>query len=206
MDNVKAYFDRAAAGYEERSAGWHWRWLRDREFQAVRRMAGEGPLGDVLELGAGTGYYSRRLSEQGCRSLTCVDVSARMLDRCAIPACRRIVGDIQDFRLEERFDLIVCAGALEFVDSPEKVLNNAAAMLKREGAFVAVLPCRSWPGRAYQYYHRRHQIDVRLFSFDGMAAETRRAGMTLKARQIVPPFSWVMKAVPGPGSENKGPS
>ena len=94
MNRVQAHFDAVAPTYEQRSARGLWKWLRRREAAAVAQLLGPGAMGDVLELGSGSGYYGRRVLHRGCRSLVCVDFSPEMLEHCAVPGCSKVLADI----------------------------------------------------------------------------------------------------------------
>ena len=72
---IKDYFDSIAPTYTDYSKKGFRKWLRLREEIVIKRSFKTLPLGDVLELGSGTGYYSRYIYKQGCKSFTCVDFS-----------------------------------------------------------------------------------------------------------------------------------
>ena len=193
QSRVKSYFDEAAIGYSKRSHRGLWKWLRNNEARVISRLIGGGELGDVLELGSGDGYYANLLSQQGCQSLICVDISLEMLEQCSIPNCTKVVADIQEYLSQDRFNLILCAGALEFLQRPADVLRNAAQMLKDDGTFVVLMPRLSILGRIYQLYHRVHGIPPRLFRLFEIRRWANETGLHIVHWQEVPLFSLVVK-------------
>ena len=116
MSTTKDYFDSIAHLYTSRSKGGLGKWLRSNELVHVKELLGSKPLGHVLELGSGSGYYSRVLNNLGCESLTCVDFSPQMLKNLWIPGCTKVEADIQEFRRECTYDTIFCGGVIEFLD------------------------------------------------------------------------------------------
>src|SRR5215510_3846976 len=78
-DPVGEYFASKASGYRSRSARIPWLWLRTRELRAVRSLLGDIAGADVLELGAGVGFYTEELIRRGARHIWAVDMSAAML-------------------------------------------------------------------------------------------------------------------------------
>jgi len=58
-DPVGDYFSGRASDYQARSTRFPWAWIRARELTAVRSLLGNVAGLDVLELGAGAGFYTR---------------------------------------------------------------------------------------------------------------------------------------------------
>lgn len=108
----------------------------------------------VLELGAGTGRVALHLARAGFR-VTGIDSSPEMLAIAKAkvePGLRRrlrfVEADMRDFRLKERFDLVICAyGTFQHLHSTEEqrsCLRAVARHLAPGGLFaVAVRPVTS---------------------------------------------------------------
>ena len=99
-----------------------------------------GSANRILELGCGTGNYSRVLSSKGYR-VTGIDSSERMIDI----AKKKVNGtflklDIRDFSLSRRFDcclaLFAVLGYITSNSDFEIVLKNVRNHLKMGGLFV----------------------------------------------------------------------
>ena len=193
MSQAKTYFEAAASGYTKRSEAGFWGLLRRGEASAISTLIGAGPLGDVLELGCGSGYYTRRLSNQGCKSLIAVDFSPGMIEEYSISGCVKKTADIQEFISDNPCDLILCAGALEFLEDPKVVFRNASRMLRTKGSLVVLLPRRSLLGRCYQFFHRFHAVPVRLFDLQEVEQWAHEVGLALTQWHRVPLFSLAMK-------------
>lgn len=99
----------------------------------------------VLELGAGSGRVTRELARAGAR-VTGLELSPGMLDRArarlagAGLEARLVRGDMRDFDLEERFDLVVAPfNALMHLYTPRDqlaALRNVRRHLKPGGSFA----------------------------------------------------------------------
>ncbi len=190
MSETRRYFDAVAEGYQERSAAGWWALSRALERRALLAALRGRALGSVLDLGSGSGYYGRLLLAAGSSGVVCVDLSAEMLAQMGGLPIRRLQGDLEDVPLDEKFDTIVCAGALEFVGRPARVFERVARWLQPGGLFVLLAPRRSVAGRLYRRYHARHGVEVRLFSWAEIEAMAAAAGLTPRSRRVVPPFSW----------------
>lgn len=108
----------------------------------------------VLDIGCGTGIYTYWLWEQDLKA-TGIDISKKMLKKAegkrkeAGPTF--VLGDIHNLSFSEAtFDLVVSNITLEFVENPEKVVNEALRVLKPGGRFVCgfIGKHSSW-GKAY---------------------------------------------------------
>jgi SAM-dependent methyltransferase len=95
----------------------------------------------LLELGAGGGHLLAHLA--GEFDCTATDLSPAMLELCAglVPSARRVVGDMRNLRLGERFDVVLIQDAIDYMLTPEDVraaLATASAHLEPGGVlFVA---------------------------------------------------------------------
>jgi demethylmenaquinone methyltransferase/2-methoxy-6-polyprenyl-1,4-benzoquinol methylase len=79
------------------------RWLED-VAEADARLHAFGPSGDVLELAAGTGIWTRKLVPLA-RRVVAVDANVETL-ALNTPAAQRVQADIFAWRPAERFDLV----------------------------------------------------------------------------------------------------
>ena len=107
---------------------------------AVAASAAIGPGAAVLEIGCGTGQFTRQLAGRALE-VTAIDIGAAM-----VRAARRIVTDaavrfqacsFEDFAGSGPFDLIVSATAFHWID-PGVGLAKAARLL-RPGGWLALL-------------------------------------------------------------------
>jgi SAM-dependent methyltransferase len=107
----------------------------------------------LLELGCGTGSILARLPT--IRSLTGIDTSPSMLEIASakVPGAHLVEGDMRTFRLERRFDVVICV-----FDS----LNHLLKFDEWEATFARV---------------RDHLVEDGLFIFDvNTIGELRRLG------------------------------
>jgi SAM-dependent methyltransferase len=106
-------------------------------------FAGLLQLGDVLDVGSGDGAAAACLASQ-CRSLTCVDTSARMIDAAKErfakhPNVRVEVADVHDLPFRAgSFDSVVVFHTLTYAEHPARALEECVRVL-RPGGRVVVL-------------------------------------------------------------------
>ncbi|HIE53459.1 MAG TPA: class I SAM-dependent methyltransferase [Armatimonadetes bacterium] len=110
-----------------------------------RLLAKLGPVKTVLEVGCGTGYFTRWLAAQGLQAVG-LDLSAAML--AVAQAKGATVGYLRGDATalpfdDETFDLVAFITTLEFIASPMTALREAARVAKR-GLLLGVLNRFSW--------------------------------------------------------------
>jgi ubiquinone/menaquinone biosynthesis C-methylase UbiE len=100
----------------------------------------------VLEVGSGTGHFTRWLSEQGLTSVG-LDLSAAMLAQAdTLDGIPLVQGDACSLPFaEDTFDLVALVTTLEFLERPRAVLVEALRVA-RQGLLLGVLNRRSLLG------------------------------------------------------------
>jgi ubiquinone/menaquinone biosynthesis C-methylase UbiE len=93
----------------------------------------------VLDVGCGTGHFSRWLAQRGLRVVG-VDISSAMLERASRgDGIRYVYGDALALPfVDGSFDLVVFVTTLEFVDNPVRALREAIRVA-RAGLLLGVL-------------------------------------------------------------------
>jgi SAM-dependent methyltransferase len=190
---VADYFSGQAARYQARSLRFPWTWIRAGESRAVRSLLGEVSGLDVVELGAGAGFYTRELLRLGARHVWAVDISAAMLRQLPHGPVTPVLGDATTVRLGRRFPLLLSSGMLEFVPDPEVVLANAAEHAEPGARFIVLAPRRGRLGRLYRRFHRVHGFDVHLFDRAWFETAAPRWGWQLAVVRRVWPFAIVVR-------------
>jgi ubiquinone/menaquinone biosynthesis C-methylase UbiE len=186
-DDVVALFDRSAAHY---AAG------RDRElgFQTQLRIVDRmltGCAGRLLDIGCGSGAAVPLLRQRDF-DVVGMDFSPEMLaharrqfrDDGRVTFCR---GDAESLPfVSESVDHLVCLGLLEYLDSHEQALREAARVLRPGGTAVFSIPSAISP------YHltRRAAFGLwrsgkKLIGKSGAAPSRRNLGVPRRFRSLL---------------------
>jgi ArsR family transcriptional regulator len=100
-------------------------------------------LGDVLDVGSGDGAAAAAIAPY-CRSLTCIDVSARLLDAARDRLARFDhvsvnVADAQDLPFAAAsFDTVLVFHTLTYTEQPRRALEECARVLRPGGKLVVL--------------------------------------------------------------------
>lgn len=161
-------------------------WIDGRSFRRIlRRIPGESL--SVLDVGGGDGVIPTLLRRLDSRvQKTCVvdmDPEAEHLARAA--GHDYFCGRIEDFRSEDRFDLIVLLNLIEHVPDPGAVLRDAARNLAASGIVLiktpnsASLDARLFRHRNWGGYHCPRHFVI----FDGPSFRTlaERSGLRVES-------------------------
>ena len=101
----------------------------------------------TLDVGCGLGYFSKRLSERGARLIAC-DIGPGLVQRTRdLVGCQAEVADalelVQQFG-SNRFDLVVSSECIEHTPSPQRALEQMAAVVKPGGYLAVSTPNIVW--------------------------------------------------------------
>jgi ubiquinone/menaquinone biosynthesis C-methylase UbiE len=117
----------------------------------LRRLLSDFPAArSILEVGCGTGHFTRWFGEQGLQAVG-LDLSWPMLEeakRLKSPAYLRADALTLPF-LVGTFDLVALITTLEFLPDPIRALTEAIRVA-RQGLILGVLNAQSRLGRAYK--------------------------------------------------------
>ena len=133
------HFSRAAPNYEERASV-----QRIIAQELAARIAGaELDPRLILEIGAGTGFLTRRLAELFPRAqITAIDPAedALRVARELVPAGGRAVDfleiGLEKFCSDERFDLISSSSTLQWIAPLDAAINRLAGLLTPGGSII----------------------------------------------------------------------
>ena len=106
--------------------------------------------GNVLELGASRGHFSKRLVEL-FDDITCVEASSEAIEEAKqkVPSNVKFINALfEDVKLDKKYDNIVLTHVLEHLDDPVKVLKRINdEWLSEDGRFFLVTPNAMAPSR-----------------------------------------------------------
>lgn len=191
---VDRYFTSKAAKYGQNRLNLFWTITRFLGSKKVFKLAGDLDGKKCLDVGCGTGFYSKLMIENGAAHVSCVDRNSAMLAQINHPQIVKIEASAEDFVTPTTYDFVLLAGVLEFLENPEVALENSFSHAKRGARLVALIPNTRILGELYGFFHRTHGFNVNLFtapSFKRMLAET---GWSLEVSEYAPPFSLVVSA------------
>lgn len=142
-------------------------------------------LGDVLDVGSGDGAAASSLAPY-CRSLTCIDTSAKMIEAACerlqrYPHVRACVGDVHDLPFSEAsFDAVMMFHTLTYAENPACALKECARVLRPGGRLV--LLCLD--------EHRQHEVTAPYgerhpgFSPSNVRDLLTRVGLTVRTAEV----------------------
>jgi SAM-dependent methyltransferase len=101
------------------------RWIGDREFDLLQGLLKTGRGDTLLDVGCGTGHFSRRFARRGL-SVTGMDSDSGALEfaRSGGNGVRYVEGDARDLPFPDTvFDYTIAVTSLGFIEDPAKALR-----------------------------------------------------------------------------------
>jgi 2-polyprenyl-3-methyl-5-hydroxy-6-metoxy-1,4-benzoquinol methylase len=95
--------------------------------------------GTILDVGCGEGILHERLFESHYSRYLGIDVSTVAIGRVADKNNQKhqfLVAKIEDFRTDEKFDVIVFNESLYYMEEPLKTLRHYEGFLSKNGVFI----------------------------------------------------------------------
>lgn len=143
--------------------------IRAQEQQLIRRILDENlrPEDEVLEIGAGTGFYSFEMAKR-CRQLTVLErapgmarILTRRLANANVANMRAVECDFFAYWRENGFDVVAAIGVLDCVADWESFLNRCISLARRR--VIITVPQDSFWGRIYSMFGQMSRSPVRLY-------------------------------------------
>lgn len=183
-----------ARQYEDWYAGRGRRADRLEKRLLARLLANFSGAETVLEVGCGTGHFTRWLSDQGFRVVG-LDISPAMLaeatKRNGVPY---VVGDALALPFADRsIDIVVFITTLEFVANPQSAMSEAVRVA-RHGLLLGVLNKYGLPALKRRICAKPPWNEARFFSPGQLARSLRNVAGTRLAR-----IQWRTTLWPVPG-------
>jgi ArsR family transcriptional regulator len=188
LSAIRSAREDAAQAYFERHAG-EWDELRqlhspDKQVeQALATALGDAPVGDLLDIGTGTGRIAELLADHASRvvaldkSLEMLKLARAKLQHLPTDKIELVQGDFTDLPFgEAQFDTVLLHQVLHFAQEPELVLQEAARVT-RPGGRIAIV---DFAAHSREELRTRH-AHARLGFADGQLRQMLRdAGYTAK--------------------------
>lgn len=160
---VFSYFQSKAKNYNLNSASFPWSTIRKYESKIVLNFIGKVKGFEVLDVGSGSGFYSMLVLKNKAKKLYAVDSSKEMLKNIKNHKIIKINNNAENFKIKKKFKKIICAGLLEFVKSPKKILENIKIHSNKDTTLVVLLPMNNIFGIFYKLFHLFNGLNIKIF-------------------------------------------
>jgi ubiquinone/menaquinone biosynthesis C-methylase UbiE len=138
--NDANYWGKFADTYDDKLEHMMGKAVRQNLFNMLQR---EGGLGDAVEFGCGTGYFTRAIANNAA-SVVATDLSSDMVEvaKAKLSDIRNVSFRVEDSEASsfpsETFDTALMANMLHAVDDPLKALRECYRVLKPGGTLLII--------------------------------------------------------------------
>ncbi|MBA7562401.1 Ubiquinone biosynthesis O-methyltransferase, mitochondrial [subsurface metagenome] len=119
--------------------------IRKYEIDKIMEDICENHFDNALELGCGSGRYSKHLAFY-CKKLTAIEYNERRLSAKNNEKITFIVGDAQDLSRfgDNEMDLIFSSNLIEHLSDIDRCLAECRRVVKTDGQIIHTVPTRTW--------------------------------------------------------------
>tara|TARA_B100001057_G_C22598055_1_gene851663 strand:+ start:155 stop:754 length:600 start_codon:yes stop_codon:yes gene_type:complete len=189
--NVIHHFDKKSEKYDLSSKTLPWSLIRYFESSNILKFVGKIKNKIILDVGSGSGYYSKIMIKKKAKMVFAVDASKKMLNQIHDKKIKKICQNAENFLIKKKFEIIICAGLLEFVDSPQKVLKCIRKVSKTNTKLIILYPSNNFLAKIYKFYHLINGVKIILFDENKIKDLFKKTGWKiLKSKNIF--FSNIM--------------
>ncbi len=160
---TEKHFSQKAEEYDKKRSEWILGKLVSKEKKQIIKTLDPNKGEEILDAGSGSGFYGRLIKKQDAKPY-CIDISKGMIEVAKQSGLKGEVQNLDNFNLKKKFNKILCAGALEFTQNPNKVISNLKKHLKKEGFIILLYPRLNFFGILYKIFHLTHKVKIHLFS------------------------------------------
>jgi ubiquinone/menaquinone biosynthesis C-methylase UbiE len=193
------YFEKRAPAYREKSGRALWNVFRKLEFAAVGKLLALHNGERLLDLGCGAGFYAAGFKKSFALEILAVDCSPAMLREVAAQDIPTWLGRAEDIPEGRRFDKILAAGMMEFVEDPAKVFAKCARLLEPGGKLVILIPTAGWRGFLYRAVHEWRGCPAFIRSRKEYARLAMVSGFAMHTFNVCTPISMALEFRRRPG-------
>jgi SAM-dependent methyltransferase len=188
-----AFYHRASRHYRASVERGPLRLLRRREQRAVLQLArfGAATASTVIDVGCGDGFYASAAKRAG-KWVHAVDLAPGMVAQVRGRVDRAEVADVEHLSTGRQYDIVLCAGVLDFVASPERAFANLCRLVAPGGRLVLLVPRAGPGGLLYRLEKGRLRVRVNLYRRAWLSRLGAEAGLTLTRWTHPLPFNMVL--------------
>jgi len=144
MTAIETYYDKKSSSYDSVFDTLYFKVYDAITWRYLEPYVPSSPEAIVLDAGGGTGRWSIRMAEKGCRVIL-LDISEGMLNIAKEKVEKaglqhRIIIEKEDIRKlkysDETFDMILCEHALFLLEEPDVAIKELARVLKKQAPMV----------------------------------------------------------------------
>lgn len=182
-------YNRMASVYD-----WIWRSYLKQTLSFLKTWANLPPEAVVLDIACGTGLFEQAvLEEHPTQTFVASDVSQNMLDVAAqrldaFPSVTLLAASASALPFaSELFDVVVCASALHYFDSPQTALFEMRRVARAGGSIIILDWCRDFPTMRVLDAILRHTEPAhqRCYTLDELQAMLAENGLAVQMSQRV---------------------
>lgn len=107
----------------------------------------------IIDIGCGSGFYSKILSFKNFKNITCLDKEKKELEKIKISKIKKIYSSILHYNLKKKYDFILSMGILEFIKDYKFFFRKITNCAKKKSTLMLLIPAINFAFFFYKIYH-----------------------------------------------------
>ena len=192
MNTKIEYFNKVAKNYNLKSNFFLWGILRRLErSQAIFFLREKLFSGPTLEVGCGTGYYTKVLRDFVVGDYIALDYSDQMIFHNKVPNVTKINIDFMDYQSKRKFKSLFVFGVLEFFEDIPSCVDRMIETVIIEGKIVIFYPRKNIYSSIYKKIHQSNRVEINL-DFGNLECYIKSKISCKIESRIIFPFSKIL--------------
>jgi cellulose synthase/poly-beta-1,6-N-acetylglucosamine synthase-like glycosyltransferase len=129
--------------------------IRIRIEYIINKLANKDRNAKIFDIGSWTGTVANAIYNEGFHNITCFDIGEKVVElgMNSFPQFKWIQGDIEKYRTNEKFDIIIVAEILEHLKDPFAVIERLRNMLNENGEIIFTIPTEEYVFKDGSFEH-----------------------------------------------------
>jgi 2-polyprenyl-3-methyl-5-hydroxy-6-metoxy-1,4-benzoquinol methylase len=190
LESVIKHFSGVAKTYNARSLSFPWSWIRSAEWHAISALISDVVGLRMLDLGCGAGLFSRQFRDRGVAEVYAVDACSEMTANLEREKNIIVLStSIENLEIDTRFDLIIAAGLVEFLESPDTVFKVARTHAKPDAILLLLFPYDGILTRLYKLFHFYNGLEINIVSENILLSLAKQSDWNIISMRRASPIS-----------------
>ena len=164
-------------------------YILKKEMNSVKLILDNIEYKSILDVVCGTGIYTSIIPKD--KFYMGIDPDIEMYQFCLSKKIKCCNTSIENFIVEDKFDVVLFSGSFEFIENKFSAINKCAKILNKNGKIIIITPRRCMIGYIYAIFHNIMGDNVELYDDDMHLSSNIKLAFRRRVNFLVDVFMYV---------------